>query len=143
MTGKTECPCLCGAVTITARIPLPHIQACHCQQCRTWTGGSPLYCVRVEDAEVSGEDHIGLYRISAHGERGFCKSCGTTLFWRMQGAPVTSVAAGLVSHLQGLRVTEEIFTDRRADWQPPFADASQSTEAEEFAKLDAYLADKA
>lgn len=139
MADRTTAKCLCGAVTITARIPVREIQACHCLQCQTWTGGSPYYVVHVEDAVLEGEDMVGLYHASAHGERGFCKSCGTTVFWRMQGAPITSFAAGLLSGETGYRVTAEIFTDRRADWQLPFEGASQSTEAEQFAKLEAYL----
>lgn len=135
MTDKVQGKCLCGAVTISGQMEKREIQACHCVQCQTWTGGSPYYVVRIADAVVEGEDHIGHFRASAHGERGFCTTCGTTLFWRMQGDEITSIAAGMLSHEAGLRVTQEIFTDRRADWQPPFDGATQSTEVEEFAKL--------
>lgn len=143
MTERVTGKCLCGAVEISGDMAAPEIQACHCEQCQIWTGGSPYYVVRISDAQISGEDHIGHYHASEHGERGFCKTCGATLYWRMQGAPVTSMAAGLLAGRTGLRVTHEIFVDRRADWQPPFDGASQSTEAQEFAKLDEYLAKNA
>lgn len=143
MTDHVTGKCLCGAVSISGRMPAREIQACHCVQCQIWAGGSPYYVVQIEDAVVEGEGHIGHYHASAHGERGFCKTCGTTLFWRMRGAPVTSIAAGMLAHERGLRVTQEIFVDRRAGWQPPFDGASQSTEAQEFAKLDEYFASNA
>ena len=141
MTETVHGKCLCGAVTISGRMAVREIQACHCVQCQTWTGGSPYYVVRIADAVVQGEEAIGHYHASAHGERGFCTACGTTLFWRMQGAPISSIAAGMLSHERGLRVTHEIFVDRRADWQRPFDGASQSTEAQEFDRLAARLAE--
>ena len=30
--------CLCGAVRVTIRGPLDDIAACHCSQCRRWSG---------------------------------------------------------------------------------------------------------
>lgn len=141
MTETVHGKCLCGAVTISGEMETPEVQACHCVQCQTWTGGSPYYVVRIADAVVTGEDNIAHYHASAHGERGFCKACGTTLYWRMQGAPISSIAAGMLSHMRGLRVTHEIFVDRRADWQPPFDGASQSTEAQEFERMGLRLAE--
>lgn len=140
MSGeKRKGACLCGAVRVEAELKAPKIGACHCGQCRTWTGGSPFYCVEIERATVEGEDNIGVYAASEWGERGFCKTCGTTLFWRMQGKPLSNLAAGLFEDQNGLTVSSEIFTDRRAPWQTAFEGATQSTEAEEFGKLEAAL----
>lgn len=135
----TQGQCLCGAVKFTAELS-DQIAACHCSQCRRWTGGGPLYSVRAQDLRIEGDENISAYRHSAHGERCFCKICGTTLWWRMQGRPVAFVAPGLLDDQTGMHVTEEIFTDHRAGWQLPYPGASQSTEAEELAKLDAFLA---
>ena len=132
--------CLCGAVKVIARIPKREIMACHCGQCRRWTGGSPLLVVGIEEASFGGVEHIGAFRISDWGERCFCTQCGTTLFWRMQGQEAKSICAGALDDQSGFTVTKEIFCDRRAPWMPPWEGAAQSTEAEEFAKLDAALA---
>ncbi len=131
--------CLCGAIRFKAVVS-PDIQACHCQQCRRWTGGGPLYSVRVSDLQLTGEEHINAYRASEWGERANCKQCGSVLYWKMQGKPPSYVAPGLLDDQTGLSVTEEIFTDCGSPWSVPFDGASQSTEAEEQAKLDAYLA---
>ena len=138
MTERTG-GCLCGAVRFTARLPEPAIQACHCRQCQIWTGGGPLFTVRVEDMEITGTGAIAAYHASDWGERAFCRTCGTTLYWRMQGHPPRSVAAGVLDDQSGLTVTEEIFVDHRPGWLPAWDGASQSTEAEEQAKLDAFL----
>lgn len=144
MQDEIQGQCLCGKVTMRGR-PLgeAHVQACHCGQCRRWTGGSPFLCVPIEDVSIDGAEHIERYHASEWGERGFCRTCGTTLFWSMKGKAPNSIAVGLLEDQSGLRVTEEIFTDRRAPWQPAWDGASQSTEAQEFAKLNAYMAREA
>lgn len=129
--------CLCGAVRFTGTLTSDAIGACHCKQCQRWTGGGPLLCVTMEGVEMTGEP--ALFRISEWGERGFCNTCGTTLFWRMQGKPTTTVAVGALDDQTGLTVREEIFVDHRPAWLPVWEGASQSTEAQEFAKLDAAL----
>ena len=100
--------------------------------------GRSLIVAYVSDLEIEGEDAIGTYCASDWGERGYCKHCGSVLFWRMQGKTAQSVSVGLLNDQSGLRLSEEIFVDYRPDWMPPFPGASQSTEAQEMAKLKAY-----
>lgn len=134
--------CLCGAVTFTAKVGTS-IQACHCVQCQRWTGGGPYFAVEVEDLEMSGAETLKDYHASSWGERAFCGTCGSTIYWRMQGETPRTLAAGLLDDQSGLRVTEEIFVDYRPDWLPAFEGADQSTEAQEIAKLKDTLADQA
>ena len=135
--------CLCGAVSFTARIDDPGIQACHCRQCQRWTGGGPLMSLRVRALKLSGDAAIAYHRASEWGERAFCKTCGSTLFWRMQERPIAYMAVGLFDDQSGLHMAQEVFSDCRAAWMHPYDGAEQSTEAQEFAKLDAYLMDQA
>ncbi len=134
--------CLCGAVRIEATIPEAKIGACHCEQCRRWTGGSPLLSVPVSDLSISGEDSVQEFQISEWGVRAFCGKCGSTLYWRMADRQVTTIAVGLLDDQSGLNITEEIFVDCRAPWMAPVESASQSTEAEQMALLDEYLKNK-
>lgn len=132
--------CLCGAVRFEAAEVSDEIHACHCNECQRWTGGGPLYVVRVKGVEVTGEDNINAYHHSAHGERASCRVCGTTLYWKMKGKDIAMIALGVLDDRSGMALTEEIFVDHRPGWLPPAKGASQSTEAEEMAQLDAYLA---
>lgn len=134
-TGK----CLCGAVRFQASLPSNDIQACHCNQCQTWTGGGPLYAVRIKDLELDGKDAIASYQASDWGERAFCKTCGTTLYWKLQGRSIAFMAPGLLDDKTGLELREEIFVDHRPDWLPARAGAKQCTEAEMKARLNAFL----
>lgn len=129
--------CLCGSVRFTAQVETPEINACHCIQCQRWAGGSPYLSAQVTEVELEGESVIGTFQASEWGERGFCTSCGSTLFWRMQGGPITNLAIGLFDDRNGWSVSREIFVDHRAGWLPAWQEASQSTEAQEFEKLNA------
>ncbi len=131
--------CLCGTVRFSARVE-PEVQACHCIQCQRWTGGGPLLVVQAQELNLTGTEAIRTYRASEWGERAFCGTCGSTLYWRMQRRQISSLAVGLFDDQTGMRVTEEIFTDNRPDWLPHWPDAAQSTEVEELAKLAAHLA---
>ncbi|MFK7874894.1 MAG: GFA family protein [Paracoccaceae bacterium] len=131
--------CLCGAVTFTATLKTAGIQLCHCQQCQRWTGGGPLTVLRVEDVQTQGQDSIQSYHASAHGERAFCKTCGTTLYWKMQGRDIAFLPVGLFHDQTGLSVRDEIFVDHRPDWLPAFEGATQQKEAELQAQLTAFL----
>ncbi|MEL6600035.1 MAG: GFA family protein [Pseudomonadota bacterium] len=131
--------CLCGAVRISGTVEERAIQACHCGQCRRWTGGGPLTSVRVHDLKVEGEDAIRTFHVSEWGERAFCGTCGTTLYWSMRDRQPAYVTVGLLDDQSDYAVTHEIFIDARPEWFPPWAGATQSTEAEEMAKLHAFL----
>ena len=132
--------CLCGAVTVSAHLPGNEVQACHCRQCQTWTGGGPLWAIRAKDVTFGGDENIATYHASEHGERAFCKICGTTLYWKLQGRSVAFLPVGLVPDQGSLRVTEEIFVDHRPGWLTPFSKAKQQDEATMQAQLAAFLA---
>ncbi len=127
--------CLCGAVRITATPKSHHFGACHCGLCRRW-GGGPLLAVECED-RVSFEDesHIALYASSDWAERGFCKTCGTHLFYRLKDQPFHAIPIGVFDEVPAWEFAEQIFIDHK----PPhysFANHTKNlTEAEVFAQF--------
>ena len=141
MSVIQEGGCLCGSVRFRVTGEPTWCGACHCTQCQRWTGGGPLMTVRATELEMIGEDRIEAHHASEWGERAVCGTCGSTLYWRMQGKPVAGIAVGLLDDQSDLNVGQEIFTDYRPDWMPPFAGANQSTEAQEMAKLEEFLAE--
>lgn len=86
--------CLCGAVRFSAAAKDNEMGACHCGQCRRWTGGLLFYVsVLPETLKIEGAEHLGAYRSSAHGERCFCKVCGSSLIWRRPDGSEADVSA--------------------------------------------------
>ena len=49
-------------------------------------------------------------------ERGFCRRCGASLFWRRSGADRISIAAGTLDGPTGLRTAAHIFVADRGDY---------------------------
>jgi hypothetical protein len=73
---------MCGAVRIEVSGDIKCPDACHCTQCRKWTGhyfaGAD---VKRAACTITGEDNVTWYQSSAKVRRGFCKTCGSSLFF--------------------------------------------------------------
>ncbi len=74
--------CLCGAVRFTVQGALPPPDACHCRNCRKHSGHY-LAGTDVPRAAltVHGEDQLRWYASSEKVRRGFCATCGCSLFF--------------------------------------------------------------
>ncbi len=114
--------CLCGSVAYEARGESPQVDACHCSMCRRWSGHY-WASVNVNLADfrvVRGEDHLGWHRSSDAVSRGFCKCCGSALFWRPDRHPdhshIIAVSAGSIDAPTGLRLSKHIFAASKGDY---------------------------
>lgn len=72
----------------------------------------------------TGRDEIGVFPSSATGERGFCKRCGSILFWKVAGAERYALAAGSLDATTGLTLAKEIFIEDKPDFYA-FANATE------------------
>jgi hypothetical protein len=112
--------CLCGAVRYKVREPLQDVLICHCEECRRWHGhASAFTAARREDLVV--EDELAVRWIDspasdADARRGFCGTCGSSLFWDAPGRETISIAAGTLDGSVALRVTGHIFVSQRAGY---------------------------
>ena len=102
--------CLCGKVRIEVAGDLPQPNACHCVECRKQTGhyGVSLDVPRTA-LTVSGEEHIKWYQSSEKVRRGFCKNCGSYLFWDPIHHDWTAIAMGLFDGPTNTRMSMHIF----------------------------------
>jgi hypothetical protein len=116
--------CLCGAVTLTAHQASNHVGACHCTMCRRWGGGPYVEVNCGTNVSFTGEDHIGTFGSSAWAERGFCKTCGTHLFYRVKETGQCMVPAGLFDDDQDLAMQLQVFIDEK----PAYYDFANETE---------------
>lgn len=109
--------CLCGAVRVTIRGDLDDIAACHCSQCRRWSG-HVWAAVPVPDdrLRIEGADRVRWFRSSDKAERGFCTVCGSAMFWRAAGRGETDVALGCFDPPTGLRLQRHIWVGDKGDY---------------------------
>ena len=111
MNGTGQC--LCGAVTFEAKDVESDVHACHCSMCRRWNGG-PALAVPVGVVTLAGEANIRGYRSSEWAERGFCKKCGSNLFYFLMPNRYI-IEAGLFNE-QDFKLESEIFCAGKPTW---------------------------
>ena len=128
--------CLCGAVTITLAAPRDEIEICQCDMCRRWSGS--FYTAQTgENAQVSGERAVSVYRSSEWAERAFCGTCGSSLWFRFLPTGGRSFSAGLFDAAARHGIEKEIFVDEAADWSRVEGDHPRQTGAEVIAEAKA------
>ncbi|MDB5553962.1 MAG: Gfa-like protein [Rhizobium sp.] len=131
MTKIQTGSCLCGAVKFNVDGPLREVVFCHCGQCRRQTG---LYYASTNAAEsdltITGAENITWYQSSDEGRRGFCKHCGSALFWKYLGQDAISIQAGSLDKPTELTPGYHIFCADKGDFYtinddlPQYAKAS-------------------
>lgn len=138
-TNERSGICLCGNVSYTTTITEPKIHVCHCSICQKWSGGPAFAVACVDGYDIQGEDHVTWYESSEHGERGFCKNCGTHLFFRTKDGAYKGVMASF-THAADLTIGEHIFVDKKP-FDYDFADTSPRLTEEDFLKKIGLLSD--
>ncbi len=74
--------CLCGAVRFEVAGTLPPPDACHCAHCRRWTGHFLASTdVPRRALTIHGVEHVTWFCSSPKARRGFCSTCGSSLFF--------------------------------------------------------------
>ena len=106
--------CLCGQVRYEVAGDLRPVIACHCAQCRKTSGHyvAATSAAR-ESVEITGD--VAWYASSDTARRGFCPTCGSSLFWDGPGTHL-SIMAGTLDGASGLALTGHIFAADKGDY---------------------------
>jgi hypothetical protein len=109
--------CLCGAVRFRARAPRGDVVNCHCGQCRRFHGHVGTYAAVPRGGfRLTEERGLAWYRWSERARRGFCRVCGSSLFWEGVGFDEIEIAAGALDQPTGLRTSTHINVADKADY---------------------------
>lgn len=109
--------CLCGAVRYEVRGPLRPVVACHCGQCRRMSGHFAAATAALRrDLSIRGESALTWYVSSPGVRRGFCSTCGSSLFWDDTERDYMAIFAGSLDKPTGLELVEHIFAEDRGDY---------------------------
>ena len=130
--NKQTGSCLCGAVRFTKNNPNTKVGACHCSMCRKWGGGPYMEVNCGTDISFEGEDSISVYNSSEWAERGFCKNCGSHLFYRLKASQEHMVAAGLFDDQEHFVFESQVFIDKKPSFYSFSNKTKDMTEAEIF-----------
>lgn len=109
--------CLCGAVTFEIEGDLAQPDACHCTKCRKQTGHYLASTdVPKDRLTILGGENVGWYQSSEKVRRGFCKTCGSSLFWDPPHRDWMGVAMGAFDTPTETHLKMHIFVADKGDY---------------------------
>ncbi|HEY0834938.1 MAG TPA: GFA family protein [Azospirillum sp.] len=109
--------CLCGGVRFVVTERPPGVVNCHCSQCRRFHGHLGAYVtVPRTSVRFDADGTLAWYRSSAKARRGFCGTCGSSLFWQGDGEGLVDVAAGTLDQPTGLATVRHIQVASKPDY---------------------------
>lgn len=109
--------CLCGKVAFRIHGVIRDVVSCHCRQCQVSHGHFPGYTAAPwPSIEPAPTGDVAWYRSSDTARRGFCRHCGSSLFWDPAHGRYVAINAGLLDLPTGLINEKHIFTDDKGDY---------------------------
>ncbi|MCT4655124.1 MAG: GFA family protein [Cohaesibacter sp.] len=119
--------CECGQVRFEVAEVREAVTICHCSQCRRTSGHlwAATRAKAFEDLTFLQDEGLVWYVSSDFAKRGFCKACGSSLFYRMNGEEGVGIAAGCLEPPTKLHIGQHIFTKDKGDYYDITGDAPQ------------------
>ena len=68
------------------------------------------------DLKFTNQDGLKWFASSADAKRGFCKNCGSSLFWKSKDSQATSVCAGTIDGKTELKLGGHIYVASAGDY---------------------------
>lgn len=110
--------CLCKAIKIEVSDVKPHMEACHCSSCRNWGGGPLLGTNCGTHVTLTSVDDVSVFDSSDWAQRGFCRHCGSHLFYRLKENQQYIMPVGLFDIPEEVKVEFncQIFSDQKPNY---------------------------
>ncbi len=109
--------CLCGSVRFEIDEAQTEFRACHCSSCRKMSGHYwSAFHVASDKFRFTEQRGLKWYNSSDWAERGFCKECGSSMFFRMNDKDGLEVAPGSIDGKTGARIVGHIYVGERGDY---------------------------
>jgi hypothetical protein len=101
--------------------------------CRRWSGGAPFFATAARGVSFEGVENVAHFASSDWAERGFCKTCGSTLFYFLKPTGTYMMSVGAFDDPAVFRLEREIFIDHKPDGYALAGDHPRLTESETIA----------
>jgi hypothetical protein len=109
--------CLCGAVRFEVIGDIPAPDACHCTICRKFSGHYFASSdVPRSAVTIHGGEHLRWYQSSPKVRRGFCCTCGASLFFDAPNKDWLGIAMGAFDGPTHTKLAIHIFVADKGDY---------------------------
>lgn len=118
--------CDCGKVSFEVADVRESVTICHCSQCRRTSGH--LWAstkARFSTLMFSMDEGLEWYHSSEFAKRGFCRFCGSSLFYKMNDEEGVGIAAGCLDKPTNIHIGKHIFVKDKGDYYSIADDAPQ------------------
>lgn len=120
--------CLCGAVRYQVKGPLRDVINCHCSMCQRLHGNfGPHSKAPKGNITITKGDGLAWYKTSDVARRGFCRECGSGLFWEPFELDATGIIAGSLDESISMKTIGHIFVGEKPDYYEIADDLPQFT----------------
>lgn len=114
--------CLCGAVRYRASAPPVFQLFCHCRDCQKASGSASAPIAFFAEDQLAIEGAVSYFTsLGSSGKpihRGFCPSCGSQLFGRLERVPgMMSIRAGTLDDPTQFQPTLHIHASQAVPWE--------------------------
>ena len=109
--------CLCGGIKIKVKEKLRYVSNCHCSQCMKTHGNFAAYTACPEEnITFINKKTLKWFKSSNIAKRGFCSTCGASIFYKRIKSDNISIAAGVFENPTKLKTVSNIFTKGKLDY---------------------------
>lgn len=109
--------CLCGAVRYEIKGPLRNVVNCHCSMCQKLHGVFGAHSKALKkNINITNAAGLSWFKTSEVAQRGFCRECGSSLFWEPFDLDATGIIAGSLDGQTGLKTMGHIFVGEKPDF---------------------------
>lgn len=109
--------CLCGQVRYEVKGALRNVVNCHCTMCQKLHGNFGAHTkARKVNIRITEGKGLAWYKTSDVARRGFCRNCGSSLFWEPFEYNATGILAGSLDGTTGLQTIGHIFVGEKTDF---------------------------
>ena len=113
----TKGGCLCGNVRFEVKGPLRNVVNCHCSMCQKLHGSFGAHTkARKVNISVTYDKGLAWYKTSEVARRGYCRDCGSSLFWEPFEYDATGILAGSLDGPTNLKTIGHIFVGEKSDF---------------------------
>lgn len=109
--------CLCGNVRYEVKGDLRGVVNCHCTMCQKLHGSFGAHTkARKANIRITRDQGLAWYKTSDIAQRGYCRDCGSSLFWEPFDLDATGILAGSLDAMTNLETIGHIFVGEKSDF---------------------------
>lgn len=102
--------------------------------CLRWCGG-PFLSVTTAAPRFEDTEHLTIFDSSEWAERGFCRKCGTNIFYHVKSLAEYDINTGTFDDASTFKMVGEIFIDTKPAFYDFAGDHPRLTGAEAVARF--------